>query len=47
MKWTIELEEFKALYKPRMVTKGQILVDFLVEFTYPDDRIKEAMPPDL
>ena len=33
MKWAIELSEFDIRYKPRTPVKGQILVDFILEFT--------------
>ena len=33
MKWAIELGEFDIRYKPRTTIKGQVLVDFIMEFT--------------
>ena len=33
MKWALELSEFDIRYKPKMTIKGQVLVDFVVEFT--------------
>ena len=33
IKWAIELSEFGIRYKLRTVIKGQILVDFIMEFT--------------
>ena len=33
MKWAIELSEFDIRYKPRTTIKGQILADFIIEFT--------------
>ena len=33
IKWTIEFSEFDIRYKPRTVIKGQILADFIMEFT--------------
>ena len=33
MKWVIELSEFDIRYKPKTAIKGQILVDFVMEFT--------------
>ena len=33
MKWAIELSEFDIRYKPKTVIKGQILADFVMEFT--------------
>ena len=33
IKWAIELSEFDIRYKPRITVKGQILEDFIMEFT--------------
>ena len=33
MKWAIELREFDIRYKPKTSIKGQILADFVMEFT--------------
>ena len=33
MKWAIELSELDIKYKPKTVIKGQILADFVMEFT--------------
>ena len=33
MKWAIELSEFDIRYKPKTETKGQVLADFVMEFT--------------
>ena len=33
MKWAIELSEFDIRYKPKTAIKGQILADFIMEFT--------------
>ena len=33
MKWAIELSEFDIRYKPKTAIKGQVLADFIVEFT--------------
>ena len=33
MKWAIELSEFDIRYKPKTAIKGQILADFVMEFT--------------
>ena len=33
MKWAIELSEFDIRYKPKIVIKGQVLIDFVMEFT--------------
>ena len=33
IKWAIELSEFDIRYKPRTAVKGQVLADFIMEFT--------------
>ena len=33
MKWAIELSEFDIRYKPKTAIKGQVLADFVIEFT--------------
>ena len=33
IKWSIELSEFDIIYKPRTAIRGQILEDFIMEFT--------------
>ena len=33
VKWAIELSEFYIRYKSRTAIKGQVLVDFIMEFT--------------
>ena len=33
IEWVIELSEFDIKYKPRTAVKGQILADFIMEFT--------------
>ena len=33
MKWAIELSEFDNRYKPKTTIKGQVLTDFVMEFT--------------
>ena len=33
MKWAIELSEFDIRYKPKTAIKGQVLPDFVMEFT--------------
>ena len=33
MKWAIELSEFNIKYKPKTAIKGQVLADFVMEFT--------------
>ena len=36
LKWAIELGQFDVNYYPRTIIKGQVLTDFIVEFTYAD-----------
>ena len=33
IKWAIKLSEFDIRYKPRTAVKGNILADFIMEFT--------------
>ena len=33
MKWAIKLSEFDIKYKPKIAIKGQVLADFVMEFT--------------
>ena len=33
VKWVIEMSEFDIRYKPRTAIKGQVLADFIMEFT--------------
>ena len=36
MYWAIELGEYDIVYEPRSSLKGQVVADFIAEFTYPD-----------
>ena len=47
MKWAIELSEFDIRYKPRTAVKGQILVDFIIEFTPAQSTKATQLAPDL
>ena len=47
MKWAFEQEEFEVLYRTRTAIKGQVLADFLVELTYPEEPVEEPPQPDL
>ena len=31
--WAIELSEFNMQYRPRTAMKGQVVIDFIAEFT--------------
>ncbi|XP_075645376.1 uncharacterized protein LOC142616399 [Castanea sativa] len=42
--WAIELSEFNIRYQPRATVKGQILADFIAEFTIIKDRGAEETP---
>ena len=47
MKWAIELSEFDIRYKPKTVIKGQVLADFVMEFTSAEPAEKAQTPADL
>ena len=47
MKWTLELSEFDIIYKPKTAIKGQVLANFIMEFT-PTELAKDTRAtPDL
>ena len=46
-KWAIELSEFDIRYKPRTTVKGQILADFIMEFTLAESTEATQLAPDL
>ena len=51
IKWVIELSEFNIRYKPRTAVKGQVLTDFIVDFTPSNTPVKPIettqLAPDL
>ena len=47
MKWAIELSEFDIRYKPKTAIKGQILADFVMEFTSAELAEATQTTPDL
>ena len=47
MKLAIELSEFNIRYKPKTTIKGQILADFVMEFTSADLAEDTQTAPDL
>ena len=47
IKWAIELSEFDIKYKPRTTIKGQILADFIMEFTPTEPTEATQLTPDL
>ena len=46
VKWAIELSEFD-IYKPRTTIKGQVLADFIIEFTPVELAEATQLTPDL
>ena len=47
IKWAIELSEFDIRYKSRTAVKGQILADFIMEFTPIESTEATQLTPDL
>ena len=47
IKWAIELSEFDIWYTPRTAVKGQILADFIMEFTPAQSMEATQLAPDL
>ena len=47
MKWSIEPSEFNIRYKLRTTVKGQILADFIIEFTPSQSTKATQLAPDL
>ena len=42
--WAIELSKFDIQYRPRTTIKGQVVADFIVEFTHDEDKGAEESP---
>lgn len=42
--WAIELSEFDIQYRPRIAIKGQIVADFIAEFTSDEDKGAKESP---
>ena len=40
--WAIELSEFDIQYRPRTAVKGQIMADFIAEYTQPEGKGAEG-----
>ena len=36
--WAIKLSEFDIQYRPRITIKGQVIADFIAEFTHDKDK---------
>ena len=47
MKWALELSEFDIRYKPKTTIKGQVLADFVIEFTSAELAEDTRATPDL
>ena len=47
IKWAIELSEFDIRYKPRIEIKGQVLADFIMEFTSTEPTTATQLASDL
>ena len=47
IKWAIELSEFDIRYKPKTAIKGQVLADFIMEFTSAEPAENAHTTPDL
>ena len=39
--WAVELSEFDIQYRPQTAVKGQVVADFIAEFTLRDDQVAE------
>ena len=42
--WAIELSEFDIQYHPRTAIKGQVVADFIAEFTHDEDKGAQESP---
>ena len=42
--WAIKLSEFDIQYRPRTTIKGQVIADFITEFTLAEDQGVEESP---
>ena len=40
--WAIELSEFDIRYRPRTAIKGQVVTDFIAEFTHDEGKGAES-----
>ena len=47
MKWAIDLSEFDIRYKPKIAITGQVLPDFIMEFTSAKPAENTQTTPDL
>ena len=46
LKWNIELSQFDITYVPRRAIHGQVLADFIAEFTVPEDLPETSKSPE-
>ena len=42
--WVVELSEFDIQYRPRTAIKGQVIADFIAEFTFMEGQGVESSP---
>ena len=42
--WAKELSEFDIQYRPQTAVRGQVVVDFITEFTHDKDKGAEESP---
>ena len=47
IKWAIELNEFDIRYRPKTSIKGQVLANFIMEFTLAEPTEAAQLAPDL
>ena len=45
IKWNIELSQFDITNTPRRAIQRQVLVDFIAEFTIPEDLLETSEAP--
>ena len=42
--WAKELSEFDIQYRPRTAVKGQVVAEFIIEFTHDEDKGAKESP---
>lgn len=43
IQWAVELSQFNIKYRPRTTIKAQVLIDFISEFTIPEETNKSEL----
>ena len=43
VQWAVELSQFDIEYRSQMAIKAQVLADFIVEFTMPEDSLTNVV----